>query len=108
MEEYKISIATDYSLVLGGRYIRLGDYSGEDFYNKILEAKFTSAFYNNKKLIIELDGTKGYPSSFLDQSFGELARIYGEDNVRDTLIFKTNVFQWVVEFINKEIWNQIK
>ena len=40
--------------------------------------------------------------------FGELARNYGAEKVRNTIIFKTSVFQWVVDYINKEIWDKTK
>lgn len=108
MEKYNINIAKDYSQVLGGRLIIHGDFSGEDFYNKILFEKFLAAQKEGVKLYIELDGTKGYPSSFLDQSFGELARNYGVEVVRSTIVFSTKVFQWIVDYINKEIWDKTK
>lgn len=107
--EKKINIAKDYSPVLGGRWINLGPHSGEDFYNTILEPAYQEvAAGAYEKIIFELDGTKGYPSSFLDQSFGELARKYGVQKVRKTIEFKTNIFQWIVDYINKEIWDKTK
>lgn len=106
MEKFNINIAKDYSRVLGGRYIKHGDFSGEDFYEKILQKKFIEAQKENEKLYIELDGTKGYPSSFLDQSFGVLARIYGINSVASVIVFRTNVYQWVVDYIKEEIWGE--
>lgn len=107
--EKKINIAKDYSPVLGGRWIALGPHSGEDFYNTILEPAYLEVnAKGNGKIIFELDGTKGYPSSFLDQSFGELGRIYGVQKIRNLIEFKTNIFQWVVDYINKEIWDKTK
>ena len=101
-----VNIATEYSKTLGGRWIRLGEYSGEDFYKKILEPKYLAADRSGEKLLIELDGTTGYPSSFLDQSFGELARVYGVNKVRETIQFSAQVFAWVVDYINREIWDK--
>lgn len=101
-----VNIAKDYSRTLGGRWIRLGEYSGEDFYNRILQPKYLEANRTGKRLVIELDGTSGYPSSFLDQSFGELGRHYGVDKVKSTIQFKANVFAWVVDYINREIWKK--
>ena len=98
-----VNIAKDYSRILGGRWIRLGDFSGEDFYNRILEPRFIKARDEGGKLCIELDGTTGYPSSFLDQSFGELARNYGKDIVKETIEFKAQVFAWVADYISREI-----
>ena len=106
MEELRINIAKDFGIVLGGRWIRLGPCSGEEFYIKKLEPSFLNAKKNNTKLYIELDGTKGYPSSFLDQSFGELARRHGVSEVRNTIIFETKIFRWVVNYIKEEIWDK--
>jgi len=104
MEKYKIDIANDFSVVLGGRWKKLGPYSGELFYETILKEKFENARNANEKLHIFLDGTKGYGSSFLDQSFGELAREFGVDIVEKTLVFHTEFFAWNVKYIKEEIW----
>jgi hypothetical protein len=106
MEEYIVNIAKDFSPVLGGRWISLGQFSGEEFYNKILRQKFEDAKSTGVKLNIYLDGAKGYGSSFLDQSFGELARQFNADEVIKTLVFHTEYFEWVVKYINEEIWQK--
>lgn len=71
----KINIAQDYSKVPGGRFIKDGLYSGEDFREKILRPKFYEAEKEHTTLQIDLDGGYGYGSSFLDEAFGGLARI---------------------------------
>ena len=102
-----INIASQFGKLLGGRFKNLGPYSGEEFYETLLKKNFLEAQCDNSKLVIELDGTKGYPSSFLDQSFGELARTYGVEKVCGTIEFKTKLFQWVVDYIKKDIWGKI-
>lgn len=106
MEKFSINIANDYSEILGGRWIKLGPYSGEDFYNLILKPKFEEALNVKEKLHVYLDGTKGYGSSFLDQSFGELARIHGVSKVKDIIEFHTHYFKWYVDYIKNEIWEK--
>ena len=106
--EKRINIAKDFSIVLGGRRKEFGEYSGQEFYEDQLLPAFQSAVQENEKLYIELDGTKGYPSSFLDQSFGQLAREKGVDLVKSTIIFETKVFQWIVDYIKVEIWGKTK
>lgn len=100
------NISKEYSRILGGRWISLGKFSGEDFYKTVLEPKYLEAKNGNTKFVIELDGTTGYPSSFLDQSFGELARKYGKDNVKSIIELRADVFAWVVDYINREIWDK--
>lgn len=103
MDEF-INIAKDFSTKLGGRCE--GQFSGERFYNEILKPKFIQASNTNTRLIINLDGVRGYGSSFLDQSFGELAREFGLENVKSILTFKTFLFQWYVDYIHNEIWGR--
>lgn len=106
MENERINIAKDFSSLLGGRYKKIGPFSGELFFEEVLESKYMKAIENNCQLEIFLDGTRGYSSSFLDESFGKLARIFGLEKVRKTLIFRTNDFQWVIDYINQNVWKE--
>lgn len=106
MEEQTINIYKDFSPILGGRFESLGQFSGEEFYKKILYPKFVDSQSRGKELHVYLDGTKGYGSSFLDQSFGELARQFDLEIVKKTLVFHTEYFEWVVKYINDEIWQK--
>ena len=71
-----ISVAKDFSLHPGPRYIDEGKYSGELFRTTIIEPKFKEALENGQTLVVNLDGTFGYGTSFLEETFGGLARIY--------------------------------
>ena len=105
MEKYKIDIAKDFSPVLGGRYKKLGPFSGEEFYESHLEPMYIKAKDDNEMLYIYMDGVKSYPSSFLDQSFGELWRKYTSiDDVKARIVFKQVTKQWTVDYINNDIW----
>jgi hypothetical protein len=106
MEEIKIDIAIDFNPKLGGRWKTLGPFSGEEFYENILKPKYLLTIENCVELHIYLDGAKGYGSSFLDQSFGELAREFGLKNVKDKIFFHTTLFQWNVDYIMNEIWRE--
>mgnify|MGYP003300189626 CR=1 FL=1 len=104
-QNLKINIAKDFSKFLGGRWRNIGKFSGEEFYEEKLRPMYIAAVKLGVKLDIYLDGTKGYPSSFLDQSFGELARKEGVEKVASVLELHAEVFVWVVDFIKKEIWH---
>ena len=69
-----IKIAEDFSDAPGGRYITEGPYSGELFRNEILLPKYLEAINNNEILSIDFDGSFGYSTSFLEESFGGLTR----------------------------------
>lgn len=86
-----INIAREFSNLPGPRYQNEGPHSGEQFRESLLQPRFEEARRLAAKLTIELDGAKfGYPSSFLEESFGGLARIFGIDSVLETLIFESS------------------
>jgi hypothetical protein len=61
----------------GARYTWEGPYSGEEFRESYLAPAFLRARKANTTLTVDLDGTSGYATSFLEESFGGLARRYG-------------------------------
>ena len=69
-----INIPRDFTKSPGGRFKKEGDFSGEEFREKILLPKVQEALNNNLSLTVELDGGFVYGSSFLEESFGGLAR----------------------------------
>lgn len=104
--ETRIKIAEEFTRTPGGRWKRLGENSGEEFYQVLLLPRFEEAVEKGEELVVYLDGVRSYPNSFLDQSFGELARQKGVDVVRRTIRFETKNFLWIVDYINGEIWDK--
>lgn len=105
MEKFTINISKDFSSMLGGRWKRLGEWSGEEFYESKLEPQYLEALKKNEKLHIYLEGASPYGSSFLDQSFGELYRKYRED-VKTRIVFHAEALKWIVDYIKEEIWER--
>ncbi|WP_278069861.1 STAS-like domain-containing protein [Brevundimonas sanguinis] len=66
---HPVSVARDFSKTPGPRYIRQGKWSGEKFRELLVQRikKFGA-------VVVDLDGTRGYGSSFLDEAFGGLIR----------------------------------
>lgn len=81
----EISIAKSFSLTPGPRYREEGPFSGEQFREEVLLPAFDKAVSEREKLTINLDGTAGYGTSFLEEVFGGLARIREEASVIQTL-----------------------
>lgn len=73
-----INIAQEYTKTPGGRFIKEGQFSGEDFREKILKPRYKEAIEEDTKLRIVLDGGYGYGSSFLEEAFGGLVRELGK------------------------------
>ena len=70
----KLKIATDFSKAPGPRYIGEGMHSGEEFRQKVLYPRVLDALSANTQLTIDLDGTFGFGTSFLEEAFGGLIR----------------------------------
>ena len=85
-----ISIARDFSVTPGPRLIVEGDFSGEAFRETLLKPRFEKSLEKKEKLVVDLDGTVGYGTSFLEESFGGLARTYGSDSVMNTIDIISN------------------
>ena len=66
-----IHIASEFSRHPAGRFIEDGPYSGEAFRQKFLE----KPLMDGETVLIDLDGTRGYGSSFLEEAFGGLVRV---------------------------------
>jgi len=77
-----IDIGRDFSRYPAGRYESDGPFCGEIFRQKFLVPAITK----NEKIIIELDGTAGYGSSFLEEAFGGLVRLGYSANQIKTVI----------------------
>lgn len=73
----KIKVATDFAAAPGPRAIVEGKNSGELFRTEVLFPKIVQALNTNDKLEVDLDGTAGYGTSFLEESFGGLIRENG-------------------------------
>lgn len=71
--EKMINISKDFSRFPAGRFVSDGDYSGEKFRAEFLVANLATT----DRLIVDLDGTAGYGSSFLEEAFGGLVRKHG-------------------------------
>ena len=73
-KKHYISIAQDFSRTPGVRLIQQGGFSGEAFRDEILFPKMLEAIQKNQKIVVDLDYTAGYASSFLEEAFGGLVR----------------------------------
>ncbi len=83
----KIKIASEFTDTPGPRFIGDGPFSGEEFRKRFLEPLFEN---NNDLIEIDFDDAWGYPSSFLEEAFGGLARKYGKDKVLNRIEIISN------------------
>ena len=58
----------------GGRFVSDGPFSGEWFRNEVLVPALKDTLERAEQLVVLLDGTSGYGSSFLEEAFGGLVR----------------------------------
>lgn len=97
--EQHISVAREFSTTPGPRSRDEGSYSGQQFLEELLEPRFRKAIESGVKLVIDLDGTEGYATSFLESAFGGLARAFDPDLIARTLSFVSTDDRYVVDEI---------
>lgn len=72
----QINIAKDFSEFPWARYRIDGEHSGEEFFDEILNKINVDEL---DEIIINLDGTYWYPSSFLSQAFWTFYKTYWKE-----------------------------
>lgn len=79
----------DFTEYPGPRYDEQGPESGEKFYVEKLNPLFLKCYREGKKLVVNLDGTAGFASSFLDEAFGQLTFDFGAALLGEYLIIES-------------------
>ncbi len=98
-----IIVARDFSDTPGPRSRSEGKFSGDQFKEEILKPHFEKAIEQKSVLFIDLDGTEGYATSFLEAAFGGLAREFSPEIVRTHLKFKSIEEPYLEEEITRYI-----
>lgn len=105
-----IKISDEFSKTPGGRYTDEGDYSGQEFREKLLEVKFLDAVKNNENLIVDLDGCVAFPPSFLEEAFGGLVRKLKTVDILNRIeivcVDQPSLEKKIKNFILKELKNE--
>ncbi len=99
-ERLIINVARDFSKFPAGRFNEDGDFSGQRFREQLLSRDLSKA----KTVIVELDGTAGYGSSFLEEAFGGMVRVqkFKPAELHERLVLKS-----VDTSLTAEIWEYI-
>jgi hypothetical protein len=91
------------------RYIHQDKDSGEQYYYDVVNPQFKSAVENGKKLVVNLDNTAGYASSFLDEAFGNLVYDFDYNDIKRHLgIISNDEPDWIDIIMNEILpsWKQ--
>lgn len=80
-------------------------HSGQEFREDYLEPAFDIALKQNKTLIVNLDGTIGYGTSWLEEVFGGLARKFNSETVLKTIKFVSEEEEYLIDDIKEYIKN---
>jgi len=104
MENITLKVV-DFSIVPGSRKRDEGKsaHSGEEFREDYLLPKYQEAITNKVKLIVVLDGTIGYGTSWLEEVFGGLVRTYNKEDVQKTLEFISEEEPYLIDDIKHYI-----
>jgi STAS-like domain of unknown function (DUF4325) len=102
----QIKISKDFTITPGARYYTDGPFSGEEFYDKLLKPKYKEAIELQVKLLIDLDGTDGYASSFLNEAFSRLGNEFGADNVSKVLLIVSEEVPKYLKKVKESIYEK--
>jgi len=94
-----INIAKEFSETPGPRARDEGDFSGEAFLEEVLRPAFIQATKDGGVLTIDLDGSEGYATSFLESAFGGLAREFDPAEILKVITFKSDDEPYLVDEI---------
>ena len=100
-----IYIAKDFTIKPGPRTIKEGNDSGELFLNKILRAAFKNSLAEKEILVVNLDNTAGYATSFLEESFGGLQRENPKLKLEEHMKFISHDEPYLLDEIQEYITN---
>jgi len=96
----------DWTATPGARLQAIGPFSGEEYRESVLVPAFETARRDGVKLVVDLDGTAGYATSFLDEAFGGLARQFGASVVRSTLVVESDEDPDLLEEVDEYLGRQ--
>jgi hypothetical protein len=103
-------IAKEFTDTPGPRLIVEGKFSGEMFLKDVLLPKYKEAIKSDSNLVIDLDGTFGYPPSFLDEAFGGLIKETqtGTSKIFKNLIIKSSRKHYIDTIITRmRAWEEL-
>ncbi|MBV6455090.1 MAG: STAS-like domain-containing protein [Bacteroidetes bacterium] len=101
-----ISVLESFSEFPALRHCNISDKSGEEFYHSVLNREFKGQFEKKEKLIVNLDNTAGYASSFLDEAFGNLVFDFTLENVKKFIEIISNQEPHWKNMIEQETYPQ--
>lgn len=97
----KTVFVKEYTKTPGGRYRTDGTGNGQAFREDYIEK-----IWNDYEIIsVVLSGTSGYPSSFLEEVFGGLVRVYGIQPVLSKIKFSCPDDPFVEDEIKRYLKN---
>ena len=101
MDNNKIIIKSDFTSTPGPRYTKEGKWAGEKLRTEIVYPILKNAIKDKRKVFIDLDGTSGYGTSFLEEVFGGLIRInkLKYQDIIDLLELKSDEEPYLIEDI---------
>lgn len=94
----------DFTEYPGLRHCDISDDSGEAFYHKILNHSFRKSLEADEKILINLDGTVGYPPSFIDEAIGNLVYDFTLEIVKKYVEIKSDEEEYLLDDINLETY----
>ena len=88
MTDKVLIIAREFTRYPGPRHKEDGPKSGEEFRENVLVPRLAEAERAGDRVVVVLDGARGYTASFLEEAFGGLVRLKGFTRERLTRLLE--------------------
>jgi hypothetical protein len=83
-----LKISKDFTDTPGPRFRVEGEFSGEEFRETQLGPLYVRCKAAGDTILVDLDDTEGYATSFLEEAFGGLRREHPNDNILSVIEIK--------------------
>lgn len=103
----KVRVA-EFTRTPGPRYKSEGSHSAEEFREKVLEPAFMQATLRGQPVSVDLDGTMGFGSGFLEEISGGMVRKFGAKSVHQFLFFSCLEEPYILDEIKRYVDESLK
>ncbi len=97
----EIKVQTDFTEKPGARYYGDGEASGEEFFDVCIAPNLRKAMAEDVNLVIDFDGTEGFPNSFFSESFNRLCSNFGKKVFYERIVIVSNEVPKWIKIINQ-------
>ena len=107
MQIIKVS---SFTTIPGARFVKDGDGSAEEFFNKYVKAPLKEAINKNTQIKIDFDDTWGYASSFINELASRIFKLTSKDfeDISKTISLKSDDEPGLIDRFEEEYGKAVR